>query len=266
VRTLPSLLVGLALIAAACGTTVDTSGVITETELQGVYDVPAGLRPPDLVAEQMRYLVWLPHGYGEDADRRWPMIMFLHGSGDDDYDAAWVQTYGLPAVLFAEEQPPNFEFIVISPQAEPGSAWWTGNQLDILDALAEQMSSTYLVDRSRVYLTGLSMGGYGSWFLAMEHPERFAAMVSLSGSGWRQPVLPAGDVCRMADLPIRAIHGSQDKISEPEPNQSIVALYESVCETEVFFEMYPDAGHFETYARAYRDPELYEWLLQHTKS
>ncbi len=134
----------------------------------------------------------------------------------------------------------------------------------MLDALVEEVTSTYLIDRDRVYLTGLSMGGYGSWFLGMDHSDRFAAMVSLSGSGWRQPVLPAGDVCAMAPLPIRAIHGAVDLISEPLPNQSIVATYESVCGADVAFEVYPDAGHFETYELAYRDPELYDWLLQHT--
>jgi len=258
VANFTKLVFGLAFLLAACSPSVDTSGVITEAQLQGVFDVPDELHGPDLVEDQMRYLVWLPKGYGEDPDRLWPMIFFLHGSGDADYDAAYVQTFGLPAVLLKGEQPDNFEFIVVSPQAAPGTGWWTGNQLDVLDALAEEVTDTYLINPDQVYLTGLSMGGYGSWFLAMEHPERFAAMASLSGSGWRQPVLPAGDVCRMAGLPIRAIHGSLDKISEPEPNQAIVALYENVCETDVFFEMYPDAGHFETYARAYRDPKFYD--------
>lgn len=254
------LLLVLTLLVAACGS-AGTGEIPTEVQLQGVFEVPAELHTDTLIEEQMRYLVWLPEGYGEDADREWPLIVFLHGSGDEDYDAAYVQTFGLPAVLHLGEQPANFEFVVVSPQAAPGSAWWTGNQVDVVDALVAEVTDTYLIDPDRVYLTGLSMGGYGSWFLATAHPERYAAMVSLSGSGWRQPVLPPGDVCALADVPIRAIHGANDMISESGPNQSIVALYEIVCETDVYFEMYPDAGHFETYHRAYRDPELYDWLL-----
>lgn len=253
----------LALAGSACGGAAAVD-VPTEVQLQGEFVVPADLDGPQLVADTMRYLIWLPDGYGDDRDRRWPLIVFLHGSGDPEYDAPWVQSFGLPAVLHEGDQPDDFEFVVLSPQAAGGSAWWTGNTLDVLDALVDDVTGTYLIDRERVYLTGLSMGGYGSWFLGMEHPDRFAAMVSLSGSGWRQPVLPPGDVCGMADLPIRAIHGAKDLISDPPPNQAIVATYESVCETDVYFEMYPDTGHFETYERAYRDPELYAWLLQHT--
>lgn len=260
------VLAALAIATVACGQAPQASEIRTGAQLQGAFAAPAELQGVTLVAESMRYLVWLPDGYGEDRDRQWPLIVFLHGSGDTDYNAPWVQSFGLPAVLHAGAQPDNFDFVVLSPQAAGGSAWWTGNTVDVLDALVDEITRTYLIDENRVYLTGLSMGGYGSWFLGMAHHDRFAAMASLSGSGWRQPVLPPGDVCAMAGLPIRAIHGARDLISDPPPNQAIVALYESVCETDVFFEIYPDAGHFETYEQAYRDPELYEWLLDHELS
>lgn len=256
--------IGLVLSLGACAAT--TVAPPTEVQLQGEFEVGEELQGDLLVAETMRYLIWLPDGYGEDLDERWPMIVFLHGSGDENYDAEYVQSFGLPAVLHAGDQPADFPFIVLSPQAEGGSAWWVGNTVDVIDALVGEISATYLVDTDRVYLTGLSMGGYGSWFVAQDHYDRYAAMVSLSGSGWRQPVLPPGDVCGMADLPIRAIHGARDLISDPAPNQAIVALYEQVCQTDVYFEFYPDAGHFETYEVAYRDPELYEWLLSHRLS
>ena len=259
-------LILVAFLASTCASTPETADIRTEVQLQGQFVVPERLVGEQLVADTMRYLVWLPDGYGDDRTRQWPLIVFLHGSGDPDYDAPFVQSFGLPAVLHAGEQPDDFEFVVLSPQAAGGSAWWTGNTVDVLDALVADIADRYLVDEDRVYLTGLSMGGYGSWFLSMEHHDRFAAMASLSGSGWRQPVLPAGDVCAMADLPIRAIHGAKDLISDPPPNQAIVSLFESVCATDVYFEAYPDTGHFETYERAYRDPEFYDWLLAHRLS
>jgi predicted peptidase len=202
------LLLGLPLLLVmlACGRTTAAQIPTTEVQLQGSFDVPESLFGSQLVEESMRYLLWLPEGYGDDLGRDWPLIVFLHGSGDTEYGAEWVQSFGLPAVLHAQEQPENFEFVVLSPQAAGGSAWWTGNTVDVIDALVDEITTDYLVDADRIYLTGLSMGGYGSWFVAMDHHERFAAMVSTSGSGWRQPVLPAGDVCGMSDLPIRAIH------------------------------------------------------------
>ena len=256
----------LFLIAAACSGSTGASDISTEVQLQGEFLVPEDLQGTSLVADSMRYLIWLPDEYGDDGDREWPLIVFLHGSGDPEYNAPWVQSFGLPAVLHAGEQPDNFDFVVLSPQAAGGSAWWTGNTVDVMDALVAEVAETYLVDEDRIYLTGLSMGGYGSWFFSMAHHDRFAAMASLSGSGWRQPVLPFGDVCAMADLPIRAIHGAKDLISDPPPNQAIVSLFETVCSADVFFEVYPDAGHFETYERAYRDPEFYTWLLSHRLS
>ena len=260
----PLLLIVVALLAISCGADSESVEIPTEVQLQGVFSVPEDLKGDMLVAEEMRYLVWLPEDYGADRTREWPLIVFLHGSGDPEYNAPYVQSFGLPAVLHADDQPDNFEFVVLSPQAAGGSAWWTGNTVDVLDALVEDVANTYLIDPTRIYLTGLSMGGYGSWFLAMDHSDRFAAMVSTSGSGWRQPVLPPGDVCAMADLPVRAIHGAKDLISDPPPNQAIVARYKAVCDADVFFEVYPDTGHFETYERAYRDPELYDWMLQFT--
>lgn len=214
----------------------------------------------------MRYLVWLPDGYGDDRDRRYPLIYFLHGSGDEDYDSTFVASFGLPAVLALREQPEDFEFVVISPQAAPGTTWYTGNQPELVDALLAEMLDTYLVDPERVYLTGLSMGGFGSWHLATRYPERYAAMASLSGSGYQQAESPDPQfACRLTEVPVWVIHGEQDTIADYEAVRSQVETWEELCDAEVEWTTYPDEGHFGAYEVAYRDPAFYEWLLGHSR-
>jgi len=236
----------------------------TGVNLQASFSVPLILDGQPTIHPEMRYLLYLPNGYDQATDRLWPLIFFLHGSGDDDYDSAFVLSYGLPAVLQAGEQPEEFPFIVVSPQAFPGGTWWTEDALPILDALLGDVLETYRADPDRVYLTGLSMGGYGAWYLATTYPDRFAAMVSVSGSGYQSPFLPGEEtLCRMQDLAVWAIHGALDQLSEPEVSRLNTLALKASCLGEVVWTLYEDEGHIGTYERAYRDPELYQWLLEH---
>jgi predicted peptidase len=249
--------VAFGLVLAACSRAEQE--VPTRTHLQGSFRAESG--------NTMRYLVWLPEGYGEDRDKRYPLIVFLHGSGDPAYDSEFVLSFGLPAVLELGEEPEGFDFVVVSPQSFPGSNWWSDGQMEIIDELLQDTLDTYLVDPDRVYLTGLSMGGYGSWYLATTYPERYAAMASLSGSAYQNVELPPEEfTCQLADVPVWGIHGEQDAISNYGVVYQTVLDYEELCDTTVKWTDYPDAGHFETYERAYRDPDLYNWMLSHTLS
>jgi predicted peptidase len=251
-------LAAVALLLVAGCSPLD-GNVPTEQHLQGTYVHEDGT--------EMRYLVWLPDGYGEDRSRSYPLIVFLHGSGDDDYDSAFVISFGLPAVLAQGDQPEGFEFVVVSPQARPGTTWYTGDQPAVVDGLIQEMLDTYLVDPDRVYLTGLSMGGYGSWHIATRYPERFAAMASISGSGYQTELLPPEDfACRLGSVPTWAIHGEKDLIASYEPIRDQVLAWERLCGVSVKWTGYPDEGHLSTYERAYRQPALYEWFLTHTRS
>jgi predicted peptidase len=238
----------------------------TGVHLQAAFEMPETLEGLPTTHDELRYLVYLPEGYEDDPERDWPMIFFLHGSGDEDYDSTFVLSFGLPAVLLAGEQPQDFPFVVISPQAFPGETWWSPEIIPTLGALLDEVSETYRVDTDRVYLTGLSMGGYGSWWLATAYPERFAAMVSISGSGYRTPFVPEPEtLCRLAEVPIWAIHGALDRISEAGASQMNVVMLEQQCSADVAWTLYEDEGHLGAYERAYRDPAVYEWMLEQSR-
>jgi predicted peptidase len=110
------------------------------------------------------------------------------------------------------------------------------------------------------------MGGYGSWYLASTYPEKFAAMVSVSGSGFRTEYLPDEEtLCKLETVPVWGIHGVLDQISMFEANKMVMAALDAVCDGEVKWTQYENLGHGGTYDRAYRDPALYSWMLEHSR-
>jgi predicted peptidase len=253
-------------LVVACGLPQPTvPSPQTGVHLQATFDLPETIEGQAPSHEQLNYLLWLPEGYGQDPGKKWPLILFLHGAGSHSNDSQFVMSYGLPEVLHKGDQPDDFPFVVISPQAYPNVPWWEGDTLAIIHALVQEAIDTYQIDPARVYLTGLSMGGYGAWWLATAYPQRFAALISISGSGYRTSIQPSQDTfCKMKEIPTWAIHGAQDLISDPTSvKRQVLAL--AACGGEVEWTLYPDTGHLETYARAYRDPALYTWLLEHSR-
>ncbi len=115
--------------------------------------------------------------YGQE-QKKWPMILFLHGAGERGEDLRLVEKHALPAILKMRK---NFPFVVVSPQC-PEDSWWD-KQHEVLVNLLDEIVGRYDVDESRTYLTGLSMGGYGSWSFGSEYPERFAAIAPICGGG-----------------------------------------------------------------------------------
>src|SRR5688572_10001773 len=120
-----------------------------------------------------QYQLFLPRDYNSDTER-WPLILFLHGGGERGDDIEKVKVHG-PIKIAAQRA--DFPFIVVAPQVATDMIWSTAR----LDALLDDVQGRYRVDPDRIYLTGLSMGGYGAWHLAMEFPHRFAALAAISG-------------------------------------------------------------------------------------
>jgi len=193
------------------------------------------------------YFVHLPAAYDGDPAKKWPLILFLHGSGERGYDISSVANTGLPHNLATQ---PGFPFIVIAPQCSPGE-WWSPAELnDLLD----RVQAKYRVDTSRVYLTGLSMGGYGSWALAIESPNRFAAVVPICGRGDPE------DAARIKDIPVWVFHGGKDQTVPIQFSQAMADALKNAG-GHVKFTIFPEADH-DSWTQAYAMPELYDWLLQ----
>lgn len=163
----------------------------------------------------LSYLLSLPKGYGDDPGRRWPVILFLPGSGERGADLSNVKAYG-PAKLASEGT--DLPFIVIAPQAPERTTW----DQDALDALLSEVAAHQAVDEERIYLTGASMGGSGTWRLAAAHPERFAAIAPICGTG--NPAMASA----LAHILAWVFHGAKDDQVPLQASQEMVTALEQV--------------------------------------
>lgn len=199
------------------------------------------------------YLLGLPADYDKEAGKQWPLILFLHGAGERG-SLELVKKYGIARHMEDEQALP---FITISPCC-PVNEDWEGYHQELM-LLLESVISAYRVDEKRVYLTGLSMGGYGSWKLAWLYPERFAAVVPICGGmPWYIDKQQAADTLR--HLPIWVFHGAKDPVVPVEESRSMVkALMEAGG--KVSYTEYPDLMH-DSWTITYENPELYDWFIK----
>ena len=204
---------------------------------------------------RLNYLLFLPQGYEEGSRSAWPLILFLHGAGERGDDLSLVKVHGIPKIV---EHQKEFPFIAVSPQCPEDSWWSSGFMLDALDGLLDEVVKTYRVDTDRIYLTGLSMGGYGTWSLAMQSPHRFAALAPVCGGGESE------EACVLKEIPVWIFHGAKDEVVSPEESQQ---MYEALqaCSGDVKLTLYPEAGH-DSWTETYDNPELYDWFLKHVRA
>jgi predicted peptidase len=206
---------------------------------------------------RLDYLLYLPRDYKADPQARWPLILFLHGMGERGSDLQRLTQHGIPRVV---EEREDFPFITVSPQCPEDTFWF--RLVPALPALLDEVIATYRVDPERVYLTGLSMGGYGTWHLAVTCPHRFAALVPICG-GLGPPEV-AERVCLLKDVPVWAFHGALDPVVPvAESERAVEAL--RACGGQARLTVYPDAEH-DAWTRTYDDPALYAWLLAQRRS
>ena len=201
------------------------------------------------------YLLYLPEEYGT-TEKEWPLLLFLHGSGERGNDINKVELHGPPKLIAKDLK--RLPFVIVSPQCPEGDRWGNDSQIDTLNKLLDDLISRYRIDVNRVYITGLSMGGYGTWSLAAAQPDRFAAIAPVCGGG------NVKQAESMAHLPVWVFHGDKDQIVPIGKSEEMVAaLKQSGC--RVKFTTYPNAGH-DSWTATYQNPELYEWFLKHTRS
>lgn len=195
---------------------------------------------------KLQYLLSLPKDYAEQES--WPVLLFLHGAGERGSDLNLVKKHGPPKLIEAGKE---FPFIVVSPQC-PGGRWWEPFELA---ALLDEIQANYKVDQKRIYVTGLSMGGFGTWGLTAYQPNRFAAIAPICGGG--EPFTTR----LYSHVPTWAFHGDQDNVVPLARSESMVDGLKRAG-GNVKFTVYPGVGH-DSWTETYDNEELYQWLLEH---
>lgn len=247
-----NLLSTAALIAlTACSTTAKTPMPASET--------PQKFTLKKTMTAEVDYLLFLPREYERKGEKRWPLMLFLHGAGERGTNIWKVAVHGPPKNVTNRA---DFPFIIVSPQCPEGQVWSN----DVLLGLLDEVTKKYAVDTNRVYLTGLSMGGYGTWSLGLSYPERFAAIAPICGGGETIRVLLASrDKAKgLKTLGIWAFHGAKDPVVPLTESQRMVDAVKKAGATDVKLTIYPEANH-DSWTETYNNPELYKWFLAHER-
>lgn len=226
-------------------------------------------RSIDVAGKRYGYQVYVPREYS--TDKRWPVILFLHGAGERGADGLLQTAVGLAPAI--RREPARYPAIVVFPQAPPNEQW-AGAPAQAAMAALDRTLAEFHADRSRVYLTGLSMGGHGTWYLAYRHPERFAAIVPICG--WiagrenfhdQAPIVPAEDGAaieavarRLAKVPIWIFHGERDSVVPASGSREIAAALEAI-EANVRYTEFLGVDH-NSWDAAYASDEFTRWLFQ----
>lgn len=198
---------------------------------------------------EMKYRLYLPRDYKRDEAATWPLVVFLHGAGERGNDPQRLGVHGIPREA---DEGREFPFLVLAPQC-PDSSVWIMQQDQVME-LISRICRDYRVDPQRIYLTGISMGGFGTWEIAMAYPEVFAAIVPICGGGmsWRAD--------RLLSTPIWTFHGGKDDVVPIVYTEEMVRALR-VLGNPVQFTVYPEAGH-DCWTEVYQREDIYEWLLE----
>ncbi|WP_338874776.1 PHB depolymerase family esterase [Spirosoma sp. SC4-14] len=196
------------------------------------------------------YLLYLPNDYATSKGS-YPLVIYLHGGSQRGNDLNKLKVYGLPSLV---EKGNHYSFIIASPQCPDGKFWSTDNWFEPLYA---ELINRYRIDTKRVYLTGISMGGYGAWQTAVAYPDRFAAIMPLCGG-----CDDSTQICKLQKIPIWTFHGVADDIVPISETEQLVKRL-AQCNGQVKFTRLENQGHNIQYL--FDDKTLYNWLLKHHK-
>jgi predicted peptidase len=196
------------------------------------------------------YVVYVPKTY--DAAKKWPTILFLHGAGERGTDGLAQSDVGIGrAIRFFSDRYPA---IVVMPQCLPNQNW-SGAMLDMAVKTLDKTLMEFSTDLNRLYLTGLSMGGFGSFLLASNGPGRFAAVMPICGGG-----NPAEMAPKLKDTPMWVFHGDADQAVPVQRSRDMVEAIKAAGGTKIKYTEYPGVPH-NSWDKAYSEKEMTDWLF-----
>lgn len=200
--------------------------------------------------QSLNYLLYIPPNYSNSTEL-FPLVLFLHGGGESGSDIELVKKHGFPKLI---EQGKQYPFFVLAPQNPVKKKFW--NEKDVLQLL-DSVISSHRVDEKRIYLTGMSRGGYGAWSLAAQYPDRFAALVAVCG------VAPSPYASWLGQMPIWVFHGVNDNVI---PVSESVEMVKELRRNgnNAKLTLYPEVGH-NAWDYAYTDEEMVNWLVKQSK-
>jgi antitoxin component YwqK of YwqJK toxin-antitoxin module len=202
------------------------------------------------------YISYTPEEYNEDTIKKWPLIIYLHGGSGRGSDTIRLYCCGIPDQIWRGRK---FPFIIVAPQCPTHLRWSTDNWFE---NFFKEVTTKYRVDTNKVYLTGVSLGGSGTWYLAIKYPEIFAAIAPISGFT-RNIEYIMNNTDKLIKTPIWAFHGRSDKVVQFEDTEWIINRLEGKNK-DLKFTAKPGVGHWMDWL-VYPDQELYDWFLKHDK-
>lgn len=227
-------------------------------------------RTIEIKGARYRYQVYLPEDWRRNDHKRWPVILFLHGRGERGSEGMWQTQIGLPEAI--RDHPERWPFVVVLPQCVIGRFWTDREMMAMAMAELDEETAEFHGDPDRTYLSGLSLGGYGSWELAKQYPRRWAAIAIAAGGifwsyapeRWQQAAaLPAEYAKAVGDTPIWLFHGAEDKVVAPRQDELLYTALKSEG-GHVRLWVYQGLKH-DCWTRAFNEPELPRWLLAHRR-
>lgn len=247
----------LSLIAVLAGDAAPTAATLASAPGIAGAQVETSFRQIVSKTNEYRFLLSLPKDYAKDPARKWPLVLFLHGAGERGTDVQKVAVHGPPKLV---KQGRDFPFILASPQCPEDQLWCADALIGLVDTLQEQ----FRADPKRTYATGLSMGGYGTWSLALKYPDRFAAVAPICGGGDTIRALLPADRQALKSLGVWVFHGGKDTVVLPAESERMVDAFRRAGVSDLKLTVYPEAGH-DSWTEAYNMSALYDWLLQHSR-
>ena len=209
-----------------------------------------GLDNIDKNKVSLNYLFYLPESYQVDENIDWPLVLFLHGMGERGNDLDLVKVHGIPKIVDTKR---DFPFIAVSPQCPMDYVWRDQEMLKALESLLIKIIKNYRVDKSRIYVTGLSMGGRGTWAIVAHRPDLFAAAAPICGGG------DPKTASKLITVPFWAFQGALDTVHYPKESEVMIQSLKKVG-GEVRYTLYPELHH-DSWTITYDNPDLYKWFL-----